>query len=114
MSQGVWRNRIDRPGNNTWNGDWLGKNSFLTYSNISQPSPKKADPILEYLVQVPSKAATSGREKKVQISIQETREYLNHGIQVSPKSSPLLGMKAQLYITQSPVRSLLSAFIYHC
>ncbi len=40
---------------------------------------------LEYLVGVPSKAASSGRkEKQVQINIQKTLEYLGDGNQVDP------------------------------
>ncbi len=35
-------------------------------------------------------------EKKVQINIQNTLEYLEGGNQVSPKSSPLQEMKDQL------------------
>ncbi len=59
-------------------------------SSISQPSPSAVAPTLEYLAGVPSKAASSGREnKQVRIYIQETREYPECGIQISPKSPPL-------------------------
>ncbi len=51
---------------------------------------------LKYFVGVPSNSASSEREKKqVRITIQETREYLVCGSQVSLKLSPLQGMKAQ-------------------
>ncbi len=60
------------------------------------PSPPAVALNLDYLVGVPSKAGTSGREKKqVRINIQKTREYLDCGDQISPKSSPLQGMKAK-------------------
>ncbi len=50
-----------------------------------------------YFVGVPFKAASSRREEKqVRINIQKAREYLEVGNQVSRKSSPLQGMKAQV------------------
>ncbi len=50
---------------------------------------------MEYLEGVPSYAASSGRkEKQVRINIQNALEYPEGGNQVSPKSSPLQGMKA--------------------
>ncbi len=59
------------------------------YSNILQPSPKNPTVSFgggSYLgVGVPSKATSSGREKRqVWIHIQKTREYLERGYQVSP------------------------------
>ncbi len=45
---------------------------------------------------VPSKAVSSGREKIRDCThIQTTPEYIGFGNHVSPKSSPLQGMKAQ-------------------
>ncbi len=57
------------------------------YSHISQASPKRPTLIFSgglNLVGMPSKAASSGREKnRVLINIQDTREYLEYGNQVS-------------------------------
>ncbi len=68
---------------------------------------------LEYLVGVPSWAASSRREEKqVRINIQKALEYLEGGNQVSPKSSPLQGMKAQplqsLFIEELLVTNLVA------
>ncbi len=65
------------------------------------PSPSAVVRTLEYLLVVPSKAALSGRMKKhVRSGVQETREHLECGHQVGPKSSPLLRMKTPtLYLT---------------
>ncbi len=50
---------------------------------------------LEYLVEVPSEAASSGKEEKqVRINTQKAREYREGGNQISPKLWPLQGMKA--------------------
>ncbi len=65
-----------------------------------RPSSSVVALILEHLVGVTSKAASSGREK-VWIYIQKTLEYLECGYQVSPKSLPLQVMKSQ------PLQSLL-------
>ncbi len=42
-----------------------------------------------------SRAEWEGEKKRVRIIIQKTREYLEGGNQVSSKSSPLQGIKAQ-------------------
>ncbi len=61
-----------------------------------QPSPLAVARKLVYLVGVPSKAASSGREKKqVRIDTRNTRKYLEGGYQVSPKPQPLQEIKAQ-------------------
>ncbi len=59
-------------------------------------SPWAVARTLEYLVGVPSLAASSGwEEKQVRINIQKALEYLEGGNEVIPKTSPLQGMKAQ-------------------
>ncbi len=47
------------------------------------------------------------RPRRVQINIQKALEYLEGGSQVSPKSSPLQGMKAQ------PLQSLFVGEVTH-
>ncbi len=50
-----------------------------------RPSPSAVARTLEYLLEVRSEAATSGRKKKqVRINIHDTREYLECGKQVDP------------------------------
>ncbi len=47
---------------------------------IGRPSPPAVARALEYLVEVPSKAASGGRqENQVRINTQETHEYLECG-----------------------------------
>ncbi len=63
------------------------------YYSISQPSPKR--PTLSFGGGSPLNPRRAGGRKKVWINIQKTLEYLEGDNQVSPKSPPLQGMKAQ-------------------
>ncbi len=72
------------------------------YFDISQPTPKM--PTLSFDSDShrgePCKNAVLGRierrkEKQVRINIQKALEYVEGGNSVSPKSSPLQGIKAQ-------------------
>ncbi len=55
-----------------------------------RPSPSAVARTLQYLVGVPTKATTSGREEKqARMKIQEIREYLECGSRAGTKSAPL-------------------------
>ncbi len=61
-----------------------------------RPSLSVVARTLEYLLWQPTKASSSGRQKKqIRIHIQKVRQYLECGNQISPKSSPRHGMKAE-------------------
>ncbi len=72
---------------------------FLVFHNPQRKFPPSASAvatILKCLVGVPFQAASSKKEEKqVWSNYQKAREYIEGGNQVSSKSSPLEGMKAQ-------------------
>ncbi len=72
-----------------------------------RPPPSAVARTLEYLVGAFSQATSSGSEKKqVRINIQKTREYIEGGNQVSPKFSPLQGVKAQQSLVEWQVTNI--------
>ncbi len=80
-----------------------------------RPFPSAVARTLEYLVGVPSKAASSGREEKqILINIQKALEYLEGGNQVSPKSSPLLQKMKALPLLSLFVGDVINASYHLC
>ncbi len=87
-----------------FNGGDFGKISVGTFSNpflkilTEGVVSTEAGSLFQYFTNLTENVyntPSAGWRKKVRINIQKAREYLEGGNQVSSKSSPLQGMKAQ-------------------